>query len=58
MTEPQYRYGGPIPESVQRLKARRERRALNALSPEEFLCLRMRAARQAIPFMHAKQLPR
>lgn len=27
MAEPQYRYGGPIPESVQRLKKRREGRA-------------------------------
>lgn len=27
MAEPQYRYGGPIPERVQQLKARRVRRA-------------------------------
>lgn len=27
MAEPQYRFGGSIPESVQRLKARREFRA-------------------------------
>lgn len=30
MTEPQYRYGGPVPERVQHLKARRVRRAEKA----------------------------
>lgn len=32
MAEPQYRFGGPIPESVQRLKARREFRASSLYS--------------------------
>ena len=35
MAEPQYRFGGPIPESVQRLK---ERRALRAPSPAKHVC--------------------
>lgn len=56
MTE-RYRFGGPIPESLKRLKQRREWRASSLFATVKRGRARDRAAAAALlaaPFMHAK----
>lgn len=57
MAEPQYRFGGPIPESVMRLRKRREWRASSLFATVKRGRARDReaAALLAAPFVHAKK---
>lgn len=57
MAEPQYRFGGPVPERAQWLKKRREWRASSLCASVKRGRARDREAAASLiaPFMHAKK---